>query len=275
MLTVDHWPELHEPALVVALRGWVDAGTAGAGAAQALRDQLDAVDAFAAIDLADVMDLQQTRPVARFESEGNRVIDWPEITIVAGRLGRDVVIVSGPEPSLAWPEVAAQIVDVARRVGVRRSFTLAGMPALVSHRRPVPVLATATHRSLAQELAPLRAAYLGPTGLQTIVQRALGDAELPCAGLWAQVPQYVSGSPSPPAVRALLRRLSELAPLTVDLRSLDERCAAYTARVDAGLESRPDVREIVDRIDQQQTSSTDDLVSEIEVFLRSQNEDDE
>jgi proteasome assembly chaperone (PAC2) family protein len=275
MLTVDHWPELHEPALVVALRGWVDAGTAGAGAVQTLQDQLEAVDVFASIDLADIMDLQQTRPVARWESEGNRVIDWPEITIVAGRLGRDVVIVSGPEPSLAWPDVAAQIVEVAREAGVRRSFTLAGMPALVSHRRPVPVLATATHRSLAQELAPLRAAYLGPTGLQTIVQRALGDAELPCAGLWAQVPQYVSGSPSPPAIRALLRRLAELAPLSVDLRSLDERCAAYVARVDAGLESRPDVREIVDRIDQQQTSSTDDLVSEIEVFLRSQNDDDE
>jgi hypothetical protein len=275
MLTVDHWPALHEPALVVSLRGWVDAGTAGAGAVQALRDQLDAADEFASIDLADVMDLQQTRPVARFESEGNRVIDWPAITLVAGRLGRDVVIVSGPEPSLAWPAVAQEIVGAARALGVRRSFTLAGMPALVSHRRPVPVLATATHRSLAQELAPLRAAYLGPTGLQTIVQRALGDAELPCAGLWAQVPQYVSGSPSPPAVRALLRRLAELAPLTVDLRSLDERCAAYVARVDAGLETRPDVREIVDRIDQQQTSTTDDLVSEIEVFLRSQNEDDE
>jgi hypothetical protein len=273
VIAVDHWPDLREPVLVVALQGWVDAGMAGAGAVDVLREQLADADPFADIDLTDVMDLQQTRPTARWGDDGNREIDWPAITLIAGHLGRDVVVVSGPEPSLAWSAVSADIVATAKRLDVKRAFTVAGMPALVSHRRPVPVLATATHRSLAQELAPLRLAYLGPTGMQTIVQRALGDAELPCAGLWAQVPQYVSGSPSPPAIRALVRRLAELARLDIDLRSLDARCASYIDRVDAGLESRPDVREVVDRIGAQQTSSTDDLVSEIEVFLRSQDDD--
>ncbi|HET9728278.1 MAG TPA: PAC2 family protein, partial [Acidimicrobiia bacterium] len=139
--------------------------------------------------------------------------------------------------------------------------------------RPISVLATATHRSLAQELAPLRMEYRGPTGLQTVVQRALGDAGVPTAGLWAQVPQYVSGSPSPTAVRALLRRLAELARIQVDLRPLDLRCDAYLERIDEGLASRPDVREVVDRIDRNQDTSPDELVSEIELFLRSQSED--
>ena len=116
-------------------------------------------------------------------------------------------------------------------------------------------------------------AYAGPTGLQTIVQRALGDADIPCAGLWAQVPQYVSGSPSPPAVRAVLRRLAEVGRLAVDLRSLDARCEAYVARVDAGLATRPDVQAVVDRIDHDQVATTDDLVSEIEHFLRSQTDE--
>jgi hypothetical protein len=132
------------------------------------------------------------------------------------------------------------------------------------------VLATASHRSLAQELEPLRRAYDGPTGLQTVVQRALGEAGIRCAGLWAQVPQYVSGSPSPPAVRALLRRLSEVARLDLDLRPLDARCDAYVTRVDAGLATRPEVQQVVDRIDREQSASPDDLVSEIERFLRQQ-----
>src|SRR5262245_8372957 len=38
VITVDHWPQLHEPVLVVALQGWVDAGMAGAGAIDVLRD---------------------------------------------------------------------------------------------------------------------------------------------------------------------------------------------------------------------------------------------
>jgi hypothetical protein len=272
MLTVEHWPELHEPVMVIALAGWIDAGLAGAGAITVLSEQLADATEFATLDLSDLMDLQQTRPVARWGDDGVRVIDWPQLTFVAGRLGRDAVLVSGPEASLRWPSVAAEIVDVARRLGVREAYTLAGMPALVSHRRPIPVLATATHRSMAQEIAPLRTAYIGPTGMQTIVQRALGDADVRSAGLWAQVPQYVSGSPSPPAVRALLRRLIELGRLEIDLRPLDDRCDAYAARVDEGLSTRPDVREVVDRIDQQQAASTDDLVSEIERFLRSQDE---
>jgi proteasome assembly chaperone (PAC2) family protein len=272
VLHVERWPELHEPVLVIALSGWVDAGLAGAGAIAVLAEQQAGAEQFGTIDLSDLMDLQQTRPVARWADEGVRVIDWPELTFVAGRLGRDVVIVSGPEPSLAWQSVAGEIVDVATRLGVRQAYTVAGMPALVSHRRPIPVLATATHRSLAQEIAPLRTAYVGPTGMQTVVQRALGDRDIPCAGLWAQVPQYVSGSPSPPAVRALLRRLVELTGLEIDLRPLDARCETYAVRVDEGLSTRPDVREVVDRIDQQQAASTDDLVSEIELFLRSQDD---
>ncbi len=270
VLTVDHWPELRRPLLVVALSGWVDAGIAGGGAIAGLRDQLDAPDEFASIELADHMDLQQTRPVAHWAEDGTRVIDWPRITFVAGRCGRDVVVVSGPEPSLRWPSVAAAIVEAARTLDVHDAYTLAGMPSLVSHRRPVPVLATASHHSLAQELVPLRLAYGGATGLQTVLQRALGDAGIRCGGLWAQVPQYVSGSPSPPAVRALLSRLAEVARLELDLRPLDARCDAYRNRVDAGLATRPEVQEVVDRIDREQVATTDDLVSEIELFLRQQ-----
>ncbi len=255
--------------MVVSLSGWVDAGMAGAGTVTALREQLVGPDEFTAIDLSDHMDLQQTRPNARWSDDG-RVIEWPEITFVSGSLGRDVVIVSGPEPSLRWPSVSAAIVDVARTLEVRDACTVAGMPSLVSHRRPVPVLATATHHSLAQEIAPLRMAYGGPTGLQTLVQRALGDADIRSAGLWAQVPQYVSGSPSPPAVRALLRRLAEIGRLELDLRPLDARCDGYVTRVDAGLATRPEVQEVVDRIDREQGASADDLVSEIELFLRQQ-----
>lgn len=274
VLNVDHWPELHRPVMVVALSGWVDAGIAGAGAITALREQLDAPDEFARIELVDQMDLQQTRPVAHWADDGTRVIDWPAITFVSGGLGRDVVVVSGPEPSLRWPSAAAAIADVARTLDVQDAYSLAGMPSLVSHRRPVPVLATASHHSLAQELAPLRFAYSGPTGLQTVVQRALGDAGIRCGSLWAQVPQYVSGSPSPPAVRALLSRLSEIARIELDLRPLDARCEAYRNRVDAGLATRPEVQEVVDRIDREQSATTDDLVSEIELFLRQRGDQD-
>jgi len=271
MLTVDRWPSLHEPLLVAALTGWVDAGFAGAGAMEALGAQLGGVEQFATLDLTDLLDLQQTRPTARFVKGGMRVIEWPRIALVAGALGRDVVLVHGPEPSIRWPTVAAELVDVAQRLGVREAVTIAGMPALLSHRRPVPVFATATSRALAQEIGTLRADYAGPTGMQTVLQYGFGVAGIPCVGLWAQVPQYVSGSPSPPAVRAVLGRLAEVFRLDVDLRVLDSRCDAYVEKVEEGLAQRPDVGDLVRRLESEtsgEVPSGDELVSEIERFLR-------
>jgi hypothetical protein len=279
VLTVERWPPLREPLLVVALTGWVDAGFAGTGTMEALAAQLDGAEEFATLDLTDLLDLQQTRPTARFVSGGLRVIEWPRITLVSGRVGRDVVLLSGPEPSIRWPATAAELVDAAERLGVTQAVTVAGMPALASHRRAVPVLATATSRGLAQEIAPLRPDYSGPTGMQTVLQHALGLAGIPCIGLWAQVPQYVSGSPSPPAVRAMLGRLAELFHLDLDLSVLDSRCDAYVEKVDEGLSQRPDVGELVRRLEaetenQGEMPSADELVSEIERFLRSNPDQD-
>jgi hypothetical protein len=280
VLSVEHWPEISEPLLVIALTGWVDAGGAGNGAMAALVDQLADRVEFGSIDVGMLADLQQTRPIARWEDSA-RVIEWPRIVFEWGRVGggregagRDVVVVRGPEPSLRWPTVASTVVDAARRLGVRQAATLGGIPALVSHRKAAVVTASATQRSLAQESVPLRPDYAGPTGLQTVILRALGDSGIPGSGLWAQVPQYVAGSPSPPAVRALLARLVELYHLDLDLRALDERSQAYLRRVEAGLAARPDVKEVVDQIDQRQEGTTGDLVAEIEQFLRSQSDDD-
>ena len=69
---------------------------------------------------------------------------------------------------------------------------------------------------------------------------------------------------------AAVGRLSEIGRLEIDLRPLDARCDAYAARVDAGLATRPEVQEVVDRIDREQAATADDLVSEIELFLREQ-----
>lgn len=269
MLSVETWPDLRDPVLVIACTGWVDAGLAGSGAAQELIDGMPAARRFATYDLGDTADLRTTRPIARLDDGMTRRIEWPTLSFVAGRAGRDTVVLTGPEPCVQWQRVTEDIVGVAERLGVTLAVTLGAMPAAVSHRRPVPVLATATSRSLAQEIGALRADYHGPTGLQSVIQVALGDAGIDAIGLWAQVPHYVSGTPSPPASRALLERLRDLALVSVDLRDIDRRVAHYLEQVEAGLAERPDVAEMVAAIDEEEDEiSGDALASEIERFLR-------
>ena len=272
VIAVERWPELRSPVLVLVLTGWVDAGGAGASAAAALAEQIGAGRVFARCDLSDLVDLQQTRPTVALAGGTTREVSWPVIEFMAGRAGRDVVLCAGPEPSLRWPTITREIIDVAQHLGVERAFSLGAMPAVVSHRRPTPVLATATSHELAEEAGALRTDYQGPTGLQTVLQVAFGDAGIPAVGLWAQVPHYVSGNPSPPATRALLSRLRELSGVESDLGALDDACESYVEQVEAGLADRPDVAELVDAIESEHPPipTADELASEIERFLREQ-----
>ena len=272
VLELDTVPRLRNPVLVLAIVGWVDAGEAGARAAGLLGSQLDGAKVFARYALDDLVDLQQTRPTVTLVDGSTRRIVWPTIELMAGKAGRDVVCCVGPEPSLRWPTVTHQLVDLAQQLGIEMAVGLGGMPAVVSHRQPVPVLATATNADLAKEAGAIRADYHGATGMQTVVQCALGEAGIPALGLWAQVPHYVSATPSPPAVRALLGRLGELSGVAVDLAALDAQAVEYTARVEEGLAERPDVAELVTAIEEQADGevSGDDLAAEIERFLREQ-----
>lgn len=276
MLNVDRWPELRDPVMVYAFAGWVDSGHVGAGTIASLAEQLEAGKAFATLDLTDLLDLQQVRPTVKLDEGGIRSVEWPHMELIAGRAGRDVVLAFGPEPSIRWRDVAGELVSTALRLGVVEAVAVGGMPGMASHRRPVSVLASATSRAVAQELEPLRADYEGPTGFQTVLQHALGEAGIRSMAMWAQVPQYVSGSLSPPGVRAVLTRLAEVLGLALDLRVHDERCDSYSTRLEDGLAERPDVLEIVDRLDAAlpEVASGDELVGEIERFLRSQPEDD-
>ena len=278
-LDVDSWPTLRDPVMVVSLTGWVDAGVAGAGSMAVLGEQLESQRVFGTIDLADLMDLQQTRPLVELTDGVTRTIEWPTIEFVAGNAGRDVVLCRGPEPSLRWRSVLGAIVDGATRLGVTKAFTLSGLPSMVSHRRPVPIMTTATSAELVEEIGASRNDYLGPTGAQTALQVMLGQAGIPTVALWAQVPHYVSQGASPPAIRAVLSRLRELSGLSLDLTVLEQQTDAYVRRVEAGIAERPDVAEAIDAIESTSDVATgfegdlptgDELASEIEKFLRGQ-----
>src|SRR5262249_17420164 len=169
------------------------AGLAGSGSVAFLQEQLEAARTFARVDLGDLMDLQQTRPTVHLVDGVSREITWPEITLSAGRLGHDVVLCSGPQPSLRGRSVLGELVDVAQRLGVKAAFTVGGIPAMASHRRPVAVLATGTDEDLVATAGAWRQDYTGPTGAQSVLQVMLGEAGIPTLALWAQVPHDLSG----------------------------------------------------------------------------------
>ena len=182
-----------------------------AAASRSCRSSSTPTRTFGRIDLADLMDLQQTRPTVHLVDGVSREIDWPEITLSAGRLGRDVVLCSGPEPSLRWRAVLGELVDVALQLGVTEAFTVGRHPG-DGVAPPSAQRARHRHRRSARRAGGRVAPGLHRPHRRA--ERAAGDARRRRhprrSRLWAQVPHYLAGGASPPAIRAVLERLRDL-----------------------------------------------------------------
>jgi predicted ATP-grasp superfamily ATP-dependent carboligase len=104
------------------------------------------------------------------------------------------------------------------------------------------------------------------------------------ASLWAPVPHYVAAVPSPKAALALIRTLEELSGVPVDSSELEEAGEEYERRLDEAVASEPDVRALVERLEQQADESEisfrdlpsgDSIARDFERFLRQQGDERE
>ncbi|MDP9019972.1 MAG: PAC2 family protein, partial [Actinomycetota bacterium] len=197
-----HRPRPEQPVVIAAFEGWNDAGDAATTAARWLRDRW-APDLLAEIDAEEFYDFTATRPRVRLSDGVSREIEWPANTFTVGSAGNvDTVVLLGTEPQLRWRTFCRQVVHVAESLDARLVLTLGALLAEVPHTRPTSVVGTAVDPELIERLHLGRSTYEGPTGIVGVLQDACASAGLPAASLWAAVPAYVPGAPSPKAALA-------------------------------------------------------------------------
>lgn len=264
-------PELDAPAVVVALDGWVDAGSAATNAATTLAQGGRVVATF---DADAIFDYRARRPTLEIVHGRPRSLVWPELTMRASRVGeRDLLVFSGAEPDYRWHELASDVVALAQRFGVAEWISLGAIPAAVPHTRPVPILGTESRSGL------LKGGVLpGPQGILRVPSAAISvfdisvsKAGIPSVGYFAQIPHYVSGE-YPQASIDLLLALGRHLDADLDLGRLPEEARLMRVRLDAAAAREETTKTYVERlealVDEARLPSGDDLISEIERFLR-------
>ena len=264
-----------------AFGGWNDAGEAATSALTFMGAGLEA-RRFATIDAEEFVDFQATRPDVKLVDGITREIEWPEWEIYEARVPRaprDLVILSGPEPSHRWRTFCSLVTELAEALGVQMVVTLGALLADVPHSRPVSVSGLASDQALIDRLGLQAPTYEGPTGIVGVLQAACADAGMPSASLWAAVPHYVAVAPNPKGALALLRRLESLVGVTVDATELEGAAADYERQVSRAVELDPEVQAFVERLeraadeeegptDLSQLPSGDVLAREFQRFLR-------
>jgi len=277
-LRVASKPELREPVLITAFRGWNDGGQ-GASLAGGYLAKTWAAERFAEIEPETFFDFQATRPHVTLVEGRTRRIDWPENAFYHAHvpgLKRDAVLLLGIEPNLRWHTFTGLVTDLAQELGVQLVVTLGSLLADVPHTRPSPVTGGATDPELIERLGLQRSRYEGPTGIVGVLHDACSRASLPSVSLWAAVPHYVSLAPSPRAALALCERLAEILATDVDTAELEEASERYSEQVSEAVaaddETAAYVAELEQRADvldeEENLPSGETLAAELTRFLR-------
>jgi len=286
-MEIHQIPALRSPVMVIAFSGWNDAGEAATGAASHLlaswiESDSDVVpELIADVDVEEFYDFQVNRPTVCIDESSIRSLTWPGTQIFGLRtpeLDHDFVIVRGVEPSMKWKTFAGDILDLADDLEIDMVITLGSMLADTPHTRPITVSGSGAHPEIAQRLGVEISRYEGPTGILGVIQDACVRRGIDAVSLWAAIPHYASGSPSPKAILALINALEDFLEITLPQGELVNESRDWEIEVSEMAKEDSDVAEYVKSLEESKDAadlpevSGESIARELERFLRRQSE---
>lgn len=263
--------DLIAPTMLGAFDGWVDAGSAATAALALLVEDAPVVATFESDQL---FDYRSRRPMLEIEDGRLAELAWPELTLRRVTVSdRDLLILTGPEPDDRWQAFRAAVVELGQRLGVVEWISLGAIPAAVPHTRSVPVMGTTSEPGrLRGGIHPGPAGILRvPAATVSVLEMAMSEHGIPAVGYFAQVPHYVSG-PYPAASLELLTIVGRHLGVELPTGNLADEAHQLRTRLDGATALEETTRAYVERlesmVDEQRLPSGDELISEIERFLR-------
>ena len=253
---VDDVPELDdaaEPVMVLALDGFLDAGSATAIAARHLVEQSGGGRVVATFEVDEFHDYRARRPAMSFVRDHYEQYDAPRLLV---RLLDDegdtpYLILHGPEPDNRWEAFAAAVRTVVERLHVSRVIGLGAVPMAVPHTRPIAVTHHANNPDLLTGDSPWRGELRIPSSAQALLELRLGEWGHDAMGFVAHIPHYLAQLDYPQAAVSLLEQVERGGRLTIDLSDLQEASRERDQEVTDYLAANTEVLEVVQALEQQ------------------------
>lgn len=288
--------------LVVAFEGWNDAGEAASNAVRTLEEQLELAPLMK-VDPEDYFDYQFNRPTISIDDDGNRVLEWPSVTMygpadldgaletapgtvgignlagdaqlaVSGDNGDNVYLLVGTEPSRGWKTFVAEILESVEAHGITSIVFLGSMLADVPHTRPISVFVSSENPAVRESLSVERSSYEGPVGILSALADAAEKSGIPTLSIWASVPHYVHNAPSPKATLAIIDKLEEIIDVVIPRGDLVDEAAAWESGIDALASDDDDMTSYIEQLEQARDTvdspeaSGEAIANEFEKYLR-------
>ena len=279
-MKIHQIPELRNPVAILAFNGWSDAGEAATGAITHLLNISGNQETLIAEMISeDFYDYQQIRPMVFVNNSQIRQLKWPNTNIYAIKTPNfdfDLVVVMGPEPSFKWQTFTNQLLDLFEDLEVDLVVNLGALLADAPHTRPISVTGTSSNPELASKIGFEVSRYEGPTGILGVVQDLCQKRDIDACSIWAALPHYASGSPSPKATLALIEELSDFFEVTLPVGDLPEAAKAWEIAVTQLAEEDTEISDYVKQLEldldesELEEATGEDIAKEFEKFLRRQ-----
>lgn len=271
---------MRNPVAIIAFNGWNDAGEAASGALTHLMGCWgNQENLIAEFNSEDFYDYQQIRPMVFIDNSQIRQLKWPNTNVYAiftPHLPFDFVIVRGPEPSFKWQSFSNQLLDLFDDLEVNLVVSVGALLADAPHTRPISVTGTSSNPELAKRIGVEVSRYEGPTGILGVIQDASQRRDIDAFSIWAALPHYAAGSPSPKATLALIEELSDFFDISIPIGDLPEAAKAWEIAVSQLAEEDSEISEYVKQLEADKDDSDfeettgDEIAKEFERFLRRQ-----
>jgi proteasome assembly chaperone (PAC2) family protein len=284
-LTFREQPELRQPDLVTAFAGWSDAAQAATGTVAYLVRRLDA-KRFAEIKAEEFYDFSSLRPMVTVDKGLITSLNMPRSSFFYWQnqtTNHDLVLLHGIEPQLHWQGFVDLILDLADQLNIHRIYAVGGLYDRIPHTREPRISGLVNEPSLMDMLEkhniePI--VYQGPSSLHALLMTEGVQRKTEVISLWGHAPFYVRAESNPMVCLALLRKLTGLLEIQIDLEELNN-AGEYLQQMLIRLLAESDelsqyVKKLEEQYDLEGTApavpleDANRIVKEVEDFLRNE-----
>ena len=239
--------------MVVALDGFLDAGSSAALAAQHLAALNDGGSVVATFDVDQFHDYRARRPAVTFLRDHYESYDAPRLVVRVLRDAGDTpyLLLHGPEPDNRWEAFCRAVREVVERLGVTLVVSMGSVPMAVPHTRPIAVTHHANDPSLITATNPWQGELRVPSSAQALLEIRLGDWDVAALGFVAHIPHYLAQLDYPRASVMLLEHVERSGRLTLDLTDLRASADDREGEITRYLAANTEVGDVVASLERQ------------------------
>jgi PAC2 family len=272
----SHRQAEQSPFVLIALKGWFDAGEAATGALDWLEDHYEVTE-LAEIQADEFFDFQQERPFVTLSESGERSILWPSTRVLLAE-GEDVdpfILINGTEPHVRWRLYVQLLDEILAEYAAPRVVTLGAMVGGIPHTRQLAAKGSSADKRIAARYGLQPPKYQGPTGVLGVLHQALDVSDRAGISLHVPVPHYAASGPSPKAMLSLLAAVQRVTDIPTHHEALYQEAELWVQSVSEAVGEDEQLKAYIGKLEEhrdadleEQVSSSGDVAAALEEFLR-------